>query len=65
MISPETAQDILGNFANADFHTLRASEVDALLAYADEYKYRKPRNASGSRARYFFHYLQRRAARED
>ena len=27
MIQPETARDILGNFAKADFHTLRASEV--------------------------------------
>lgn len=45
-----------------DFHELRASQVDALLAEADRVRYRKPKNANGSRARYFYALLQRRAS---
>lgn len=46
----------------ADFHTLPASAVDELLEHANRLKYRKPRNANGSRGRYFHDMLQRRAA---
>jgi hypothetical protein len=42
-----------------DFHTLPASTVDRITSAADEMKYRKPRNANGSRARYFYAYLRR------
>ena len=49
----------------ADFHTLSSSQVEALLAEADRVKYRKPRNANGSRGRYFHDLLQRCARRED
>lgn len=45
--------------ASQDFHTLSASQVDRLLQEADRVKYRKPRNANGSRARYFFQKLVR------
>lgn len=45
----------------SDFHTLRSSHVDALLEHAKRWRYRKPRNANGSRARYFHAMLQRRA----
>ena len=44
-----------------NFYTLRADEVEAVLAAADRVKYRKPRNANGSRGRYFFAALQRAA----
>lgn len=44
-----------------DFHTLKSSQVDALLAEADRAKYQKPAQANGSRARYFHDLLQRRA----
>ena len=44
-----------------DFHTLFAGQVEALLVEADRVKYRKPRNANGSRGRYFHDLLQRRA----
>jgi hypothetical protein len=44
-----------------DFYTLSASQVGALLDYADRHKYRKPRNANGSRGRYFHALIQRRA----
>lgn len=46
-----------------DFHTLTSDEVERLLAEADRVKYRKPRNANGSRARYFHAKLQREAER--
>ena len=44
---------------NVDFHTLPASTVDRITEAANERKYRKPPNANGSRARYFYAYLQR------
>lgn len=44
-----------------DFHTLRSEQVDAILAEADRVRYQKPKNANGSRARYFYQLLQRRA----
>lgn len=46
---------------DADFHTLSPSTVESLLAWADHYKYRKPKNANGSRGRYFHDLMQRRA----
>lgn len=45
----------------ADFHTLNTSTVESLLYWADHYKYRKPKNANGSRGRYFHDLMQRRA----
>jgi hypothetical protein len=44
-----------------DFHTLSSSQVDGLLTEADRVRYQKPRNANGSRARYFHARLQRYA----
>jgi hypothetical protein len=44
-----------------DFYTLRSSQVEELLLEADRVRYRKPRGANGSRARYFHELLQRRA----
>ena len=46
----------------ADFHTLSSNQVDMLLRAADQARYRKPKNANGSRARYFHDLMQRRAA---
>lgn len=48
-----------------DFHALRTEQVDALLGEADARRYRKPRNANGSRARYFHAYLVRAANSAD
>lgn len=50
-----------GVVLGADFHALRSSVVEQLLAEADRVRYRKPRNANGSRGRYFHDMLQRRA----
>ena len=45
----------------ADFHSLPAASVEALLAYADRDKYRQPRCANGSRGRYYHSRMQRHA----
>ncbi len=46
-----------------DFHRLPSSVVERLLERAKAWKYRTPRNANGSRARYFHAYLERLARR--
>jgi hypothetical protein len=46
----------------ADFHTLDREQVERLLEEADRTRYQRPRNANGSRARYFHDLMQRRAA---
>jgi len=66
MIQPKEARRVLRLLGAeiappTDYHTLGASVVDALCDLADTYRYRKPRNANGSRARYFFAHLMRRA----
>lgn len=48
-----------------DFHALDSSQVEGVIAAANAAKYRAPRNANGSRARYFHAYLQRAVARAD
>ena len=47
-----------------DFHSLDSSQVESVIAAADTVKYRAPANRNGSRARYFFAYLQRLASRD-
>jgi hypothetical protein len=42
-----------------DFHVLSSTKVDQLVTAAKEIGYRKPKNANGSRGRYFHAYLQR------
>lgn len=44
-----------------DFFTLRADTVGLLLNEARNYRYRKPRNANGSRGRYFYRYVLQQA----
>lgn len=44
-----------------DFFTLSSEQVCHILESADRAKYRKPRNANGSRGRYFYQLMQRRA----
>lgn len=46
-----------------DFFTLSTSQVEQLLEEADRVHYRQPKNANGSRARYFYAKLQREARR--
>lgn len=44
-----------------DFHTLTSSQVTELLVEADRVRYQKPATANGSRGRYFYALIQRRA----
>ena len=44
-----------------DFYILDSAVVSRILDAADSRKYRKPKNANGSRARYFHAYLCRAA----
>lgn len=47
-----------------DYHILTSSEMERVLAAADEWKYRNPKNANGSRGRYFYALLNRAAKRK-
>jgi hypothetical protein len=59
-ILPTRAHEILTRCnAFQDFHALSRQSVDALLEEADAYRYRKSKNANGSRARCFHEYLFR------
>lgn len=42
-----------------DFHTLSWDQVARIITAADEHRYRKPKNANGSRARMFYEYANR------
>lgn len=42
-----------------DFHTLSSDVVHKILDAAKEFNYRKPKNANGSKARYFYARLNR------
>lgn len=48
-----------------NFYALRQEAIYSLLAEAKAAGYRTPRNANGSRARYFHEYLQRAAQRPE
>ncbi len=48
-----------------DFHALPSSVVESLIEAADLRGYHKPRNANGSRARYWHAYLVRTAERAE
>ena len=62
----QTARDILSAChipLDANFYALSSGEVEELLTYADAHKYRKPKNANGSRGRYFHAFVQRVASK--
>lgn len=65
--TPGQARQVLENCGAtvaSDFHALPSAVVEALLERAALYNYRRPRNANGSRARYFHAYLVRIASKE-
>jgi hypothetical protein len=67
-MTPYEARDLADTHGfplNVDFHTLTSAQVYNVLAAADFRRYRKSRNAPGSRARMFHAYLCRVARRED
>jgi len=43
-----------------DFHTLNSQQVQNVIDAANARKYRAPKHANGSRARYFYAYLMRK-----
>ncbi len=49
----------------ADFHSLSRDQVQRLLDEASLAEYRRPRDANGSKARYYHDRLQRLARREN
>jgi len=49
------------NVRTDDFYALRSEQVQVLLDVANEWGYREPKHANGSRARCFFYMLQRHA----
>jgi hypothetical protein len=62
-ITSGEASQILSSLSKegADFHSLTSDEVHYLLASAKEVGYRAPKGASGSKARSFYAYLEKRA----
>jgi len=42
-----------------DFHQMSSGSKEAVLRAADSVKYRQPKNANGSRGRYFAAYIRR------
>lgn len=51
--------DHYGFELDKDFHALSVDQVQRVLDAADAHGYRAPKNANGSRARYFHAYLRR------
>lgn len=49
----------------ANFYTLDSAQVNRVLMEADQRRYRAPKQRNGSRARYFFQYVQRTAQRAE
>jgi hypothetical protein len=47
---------------SSDFHTLKSDHVNDIAIWAKVTKYRKPRNANGSLARYFFNHLSNKVS---
>lgn len=65
MMHPRTARSLARFYCiplAVDFHTLPSSTVRNVIRAADSYGYRAPQHRNGSRARYFYAYLARRAA---
>lgn len=64
MVNLSAARGVLnteGISLKENFHTLRPSQVEAIVQLAKESGYRKPRNANGSTGRYYFQALARKA----
>lgn len=48
-----------------NFYTLSSSQVSDVLEMANALKYRHPKNANGSKARYFYERVRRASERKD
>lgn len=53
----------IGVQKDQDFHELTSAQVERLLEEARRVGYRRPKNANGSTARYFYARLQREMAK--
>jgi hypothetical protein len=60
-INARACLQLLHVSVNQDFHTLSSDQVEHVIQMADQARYQKPKNANGSRARYFYQRLQRQA----
>jgi hypothetical protein len=63
-MTKDTATTLAGKFnidLSRNIFTLSHSEMASVIEAADFVKYRKPKNANGSRGRYFFRAMQRAA----
>lgn len=47
-----------------DWHAMDSDQKERVIRAADCWKYRKPKNANGSRGRYFADYLRRAISKE-
>lgn len=66
-VAKADARDLAARYGidlERDFHALPSEQVERIIAAADSVRYRAPRNANGSRARYFHARLVRTANRE-
>ena len=50
---------VFGIDPRQDWHTMSSGMKEAVLKAADSRKYKAPKNANGSRGRYFAEYLRR------
>jgi hypothetical protein len=65
-VAKADAIDLAGRYGidlTRDFHALPSGQVERIIEAADSVRYRQPRNANGSRARYFHARLVRTAGR--
>lgn len=56
--------NVFGINPRLDWHTMPSAMKEAVLRAADERRYKKPKNANGSRGRYFAAYLSRAVEKE-
>lgn len=56
---------VFGFRLDVDFHTLSTASVENVVRAADAHKYRAPKNANGSRARYYHARLSRAYAKRN
>ena len=68
MLTRYEARETLSRYQipnGVDYHALHSNVVDRVIAAADRHKYRAPKNANGSRSRYFHAYLMRAARKSE
>ena len=61
-MTPEQAKTSVAAYdipVNVDFFTLTSEQVKNVTAIADIYKYKRPKNSQGSKARHFYKELMR------